>query len=137
MQSYVRSVEAEQDKHPILVEAGIGVAGHLEVIGSLCFPRRGRQYSGSHHRQIVLRLFWIAHYVFVYFTRPGLGRHSVSPLAASCFRLPHPRSWDQRIRTVSNERVVGYSSLCGFFAARIHTFVPQDNRVIPEKLSNP
>src|ERR1700733_10876790 len=89
MQAHERFFEAEPDKHPVIVETGIGVSGHLEVIGALCRPRRDGLYRSSHLCQIVLRLFWTAGYVFVYFTRPGLCRHRFPPpqLAGSEFAI--------------------------------------------------
>jgi hypothetical protein len=77
MQTYVRFPETEPGKHPIIVIAGIGISGHLEVIGAFRRTRRSRPYRGSYLRQISLRFFLTSCYVFVDLARPGFCRHCI------------------------------------------------------------
>ncbi len=68
MQAYVRFLEAEPGKHPVvIINFWVGISGPLEIIGAFSGTRRCRPYGGSDLRQIASRLFWTSCYVFIYF----------------------------------------------------------------------
>jgi len=69
MQAYVWFLEAEPSEHPvIIINSGIGIPGHLEIIGAFGGTRRRHPYGRSDLPQIALRLFWTPGYIFIHFT---------------------------------------------------------------------
>ena len=67
MQAYVWFLEAEPDKHPvIIINSRVRISGHLEIVGAFGGARRCRPYSRPDLGQIALRLFWTSCYVFIY-----------------------------------------------------------------------
>ena len=80
MYAYVWFLEAEPDKHPVIIKSRIGISGHLEIIGAFSGARRCRPYRGSHLRQIALRFFWARCYVCVYFTGFAFCHGCILPL---------------------------------------------------------
>jgi len=69
MQAYVCFLEAEPDKHPVvIINCWIGKSGHAEIVGAFTCAGRGGAYGRSDLRQIALRLFRTSCYVFIYST---------------------------------------------------------------------
>src|SRR5271156_2617156 len=84
MQAYVRLLEAEPGKHPIVIlNSWIGISGHSEIIGAFGGGRRSRPYGRSDLRQIAPRLFRATCYVFIHATTLAL--------CHSCVRSFHQR----------------------------------------------
>jgi len=82
MYAEVWFLEAEPNKHPVIIKSWIGIPGHFEIIGAFRGTRRCRSYGRSDLRQIASRLFWTSCNVFIYFT-----------IFAFCFGCVLPLSW--------------------------------------------
>jgi hypothetical protein len=65
MQAYVRLLEAEPGKHPVIIKSRIGISWHLEIIRAFSGAWRRRPYRSPDLHQIPLCLFWTFCYVFV------------------------------------------------------------------------
>ena len=87
MQAYVWFLEAEPNKHPVIIKSWIGISGPLEIIGAFSGARRCRPYGRSDPRQIALRLFWTSCYVLIYFTSLAFCHGCVFPLLVVFFTL--------------------------------------------------
>ncbi len=99
MYAHVWFLEAEPDKHPVIIKSRIGISGPLEIIGAFNGARRCRPYGRSDLRQIAMRLFGTPCYVFIHFTslgfchgcdlRSGSGNGSHIPHDFSSFFIIH------------------------------------------------
>ena len=79
VQAYVRFLEAEPNKHPVIIKSWIGISGHLEIIGAFSGTRRCHTYGRSDLRQIALRLFWTSCDIFIYFIIFALCQSCILP----------------------------------------------------------
>ena len=82
MQAYMRLLEAEPGKHPVvIINSRIGISGPLEIIGAFGGTRHCRPYGRSDLRQIALRLFRTSCYVFIHSTTFAFCHRCVLPLS--------------------------------------------------------
>jgi hypothetical protein len=119
MQAYVRFLEAEPSKHPVvIINSWMGISGPLEIVGAFRGSRRCGPYGGSDFGQIGLRLFWASCYVFIYSTSFAFCQGCVLPLSQCFCIVIRPRTQGSKRKCRVGQFVEERKKKAGPFASQ-------------------